>query len=101
MRADAHYNRAAWFVSANGSPMTEQAASTDFRLAEQRELAGRAREAEKRAQTAAQRQRFLAEASRVLAEYLDYRATLRTVARLAVPDGADWSVVALIQDDGS
>ena len=83
------------------SPMTEQAASSEFRLAEQRELAGRAREAEQRAEAAAQRQRFLAEASRVLAESLDYRATLRTVARLAVPDIADWCVVDLMQDDGS
>ena len=81
--------------------MTEQVASPEFRLAEQRDLAGRAREAEKRAEAAAQRQRFLAEASRVLAESLDYRGTLRTVARLAVPDIADWCVVDLMQDDGS
>ena len=81
--------------------MTEQAASTEFRLAEQRELATGSGDAEKRSAAAAQRQRFLAETSRVLAESLDYRATLRTVARLAVPDIADWCVVDLMQDDGS
>jgi signal transduction histidine kinase len=60
----------------------------------------RAREAEARSEAAAQRQRFLGDASRLLAESMDYQATLRTVARLAVPDIADWCVVDLIQDDG-
>jgi signal transduction histidine kinase len=50
---------------------------------------------------AAQRLRFLAEASRVLAESLDYEATLKTVARLAVPAIADWCVVDLLQADGA
>jgi signal transduction histidine kinase len=58
-------------------------------------------EAEGRSRAAAQRQRFLSEASRVLGESIDYEATLRTVARLAVPDIADWCVVDLLQDDGS
>jgi signal transduction histidine kinase len=49
----------------------------------------------------AQRLRFLAEASRLLAESIDYKATLRTVARLAVPDVADWCVVDLLQADGT
>ena len=49
---------------------------------------------------ATQRLRFLAEASRVLVESLDYQATLKTVARLAVPDIADWCVVDLLQPDG-
>jgi signal transduction histidine kinase len=43
---------------------------------------------------------FLAEASRVLAESLDYRATLRTVAKLAVPRFADWCAVDLVSRDG-
>jgi signal transduction histidine kinase len=47
-----------------------------------------------------QRQRFLAEASRLMAESMDYAATLKTVARLAVPSIADWCVVDLMQDDG-
>ena len=60
----------------------------------------RAREAEARSEAVAQRQRFLAEASRLLAESMDYAATLKTVARLAVPSIADWCVVDLMQDDG-
>ncbi len=50
---------------------------------------------------AGQRLRFLAEASRLLAESIDYEATLKTVARLAVPDIADWCVVDLLQLDGT
>jgi serine phosphatase RsbU (regulator of sigma subunit) len=43
--------------------------------------------------------RFLAEASRVLAGSLDYQQTLRTVARLAVPEVADWCAVDLAVGD--
>jgi PAS domain-containing protein len=43
--------------------------------------------------------RFLAEASRVLAGSLDYQQTLRTVARLAVPEVADWCGVDLAVGD--
>jgi signal transduction histidine kinase len=49
----------------------------------------------------ARRLRFLAEASRVLGESIDYEATLKTVARLAVPEIADWCVVDLLQPDGA
>ena len=42
---------------------------------------------------AEQGHRFLAEASRVLARSLDYEETLRAVARLAVPEIADWCAV--------
>jgi PAS domain S-box-containing protein len=45
-------------------------------------------------------QRFLAEASRVLADSLDYQGTLRAVARLAVPEIADWCAVDLAAGDG-
>jgi PAS domain S-box-containing protein len=44
--------------------------------------------------------RFLAEASRLLAATLDYADTLRTVARLAVPEVADWCAVDLAARDG-
>jgi PAS domain S-box-containing protein len=44
-------------------------------------------------------QRFLAEASRVLASSLDYQETLRAVARLAVPQIADWCAVDLAGGD--
>jgi len=45
-------------------------------------------------------QRFLAEASSVLASSLDYGVTLASVARLAVPEIADWCGVDILQDDG-
>jgi len=43
---------------------------------------------------------FLAQASEVLASSLDYEQTLRNVARLAVPDIADWCAVDLVDEDG-
>ncbi|MFL5382761.1 MAG: MHYT domain-containing protein [Longimicrobiaceae bacterium] len=43
---------------------------------------------------------FLAEASRVLASSLDYETTLRAVARLAVPELADWCAVDLLAEGG-
>ncbi|MBD2516212.1 PAS domain S-box protein [Nostoc sp. FACHB-973] len=47
------------------------------------------------------RQRFLAEASGVLAASLDYETTLASLARLAVPEIADWCVVDMIGDNQS
>jgi PAS domain S-box-containing protein len=41
---------------------------------------------------------FLAEASQVLASSLDYEATLQQVARLAVPQIADWCTVHIVED---
>jgi serine phosphatase RsbU (regulator of sigma subunit)/PAS domain-containing protein len=43
--------------------------------------------------------RFLADASHVLAGSLDYQATLRTVADLAVPHIADWCGVDVVEND--
>src|SRR5919107_3411984 len=45
-------------------------------------------------------QRFLAEASSVLSTSLDYRETLASVARLAVPALADWCAVDILEEDG-
>jgi serine phosphatase RsbU (regulator of sigma subunit)/PAS domain-containing protein len=45
-------------------------------------------------------QRFLAESGRVLAASLDYEETLATVARLAVPEIADWCGVDVVGEDG-
>ena len=45
------------------------------------------------------RQRLLAEASRVLATSLDYQETLGNVARIAVPELADWCAIKLREDD--
>jgi serine phosphatase RsbU (regulator of sigma subunit) len=41
---------------------------------------------------------FLADASAQLASSLDYEATLRSIARLAVPRWADWCAISLARD---
>lgn len=41
---------------------------------------------------------FLADASAELSSSLDYQATLRSVAQLAVPRWADWCSIALVED---
>ncbi|MDQ4126820.1 MAG: PAS domain S-box protein [Actinomycetota bacterium] len=46
-------------------------------------------------------QRFLAETGDVLSSSLDYRTTLASVARLAVPTLADWCAVDVLEEDGS
>ncbi len=51
----------------------------------------------KRAQLA---ERFMAEASRVLASSLDYAETLQRIARLAVPQIADWCAVDVLDESG-
>jgi PAS domain S-box-containing protein len=44
---------------------------------------------------------FLAQASGLLAASLDYERTLSEVARLAVPDVADWCAIDIVQPDGT
>jgi PAS domain S-box-containing protein len=44
---------------------------------------------------------FLAQASGLLAASLDYERTLSQVARLAVPDVADWCAIDIVQPDGT
>ena len=51
--------------------------------------------------TAESKLAFLAESSRCLADSLDYEATLRTVARLALPFLGSWCIVDLVESDGS
>ncbi|CAA9557759.1 MAG: hypothetical protein AVDCRST_MAG88-1244 [uncultured Thermomicrobiales bacterium] len=62
-------------------------------------------DAERRAHDAAEAARarlaFLAEASRELAASLDYEITLASVARLAVPDLADWCAVDMLEPTGA
>jgi GAF domain-containing protein len=48
-----------------------------------------------------QAQQFLVEASEVMASSLDYRTTLSSVARLAVPTLADWCTVDILDEEGS
>jgi PAS domain S-box-containing protein len=61
----------------------------------------RQRNAEEELKRAEFNSRLLAEASAVLASSLDYEATVRNVARLAVPSLADWCLVDLAQPDGT
>ena len=56
---------------------------------------GRAFEAERHAHESSA---FLSEASHILAGSLDYEATLRAVAALAVPVLADWCAVDMVED---
>ena len=42
--------------------------------------------------------RFLYDAARILGASLDYRGTLEQLARLVVPDLADWCIVDLVED---
>ena len=50
---------------------------------------------------AARRASFLAEAQSVLSSTLDYEVTLRNLARLAVPQLADWCAIDMVAPDGS
>ncbi len=45
-------------------------------------------------------QRFLAEAGELLVSSLDYRRTLQSISRLAVPYLADWCSFDILSDDG-
>ena len=47
------------------------------------------------------RDRFLGEASRILAESLDQQETVRSIARLAVPEIADLCIIDLVRDGGT
>jgi signal transduction histidine kinase/CHASE3 domain sensor protein len=58
------------------------------------------RRARARAEAAERRSSFLAKASGVLASSLDYRATLASVARLAVPEMGDWCIVDVADAEG-
>jgi PAS domain S-box-containing protein len=53
------------------------------------------------AEASAHRASFLSEVSKALAASFDYEATLNQVARLFVPEIADWSAIDLVQADGS
>lgn len=68
---------------------------------EHRRLLLLAREARERAEHAERRSAFLASAGKLLAESLDYRVTLASIVRLAVPELADWCALEVVQRDGS
>ena len=54
----------------------------------------------RRAELANRHAAFLSEASAALGNSLDYEATLRTVAELAVPHIADWCAVDVVDEQG-
>jgi PAS domain S-box-containing protein len=58
------------------------------------------REARQSAMLAGQRLAFLARASAALATTLDVNATLETLARMAVPEIADWVFVEMLNEEG-
>jgi PAS domain S-box-containing protein len=64
------------------------------------ELENRVAERTSQLEAAKRRLAFLAEASAMLSASLDYRATLSSVARLAVPTLADWCAVDVLEEDG-
>jgi signal transduction histidine kinase len=75
---------------------------TDRREAEaQRLRAEREEAARTEAETAARRAAFLSEVSAALSTSLDPRTTLERLARLAVPELADWCVIDLRREDGT
>jgi PAS domain S-box-containing protein len=63
----------------------------------------RRREDRTRLESEAARRRavFLSDASELLSSSLDYEATLRSVARIAVPGIADWCAVDIVSGDGT
>jgi signal transduction histidine kinase len=71
------------------------------REAERAQLLAREQAARAQAEAAEQRIAFLAEASTLLAGSLDYRATLTSIARLAVPHLADWCAVDVVDEAGA
>jgi PAS domain S-box-containing protein len=79
------------FVS--GAPVLDENGNVDLSVTVFREFTDRRR--------SEQAWQFLADASAALAASLDYQATLKQVAELAVPTIADWSAVDILTPDGS
>jgi signal transduction histidine kinase len=76
--------------------VTDRREAEAQRLRAEREEAGRAD-----AEAAARRAAFLSEVSAALSTSLDPRQTLERLARLAVPELADWCVIDLRREDGT
>jgi len=68
--------------------------------AERRELLARERTAREAAEAAERRAAFLAEVSGVLDASLDYSLTLTNLARLLIPDLADYCLIDEVEEDG-
>lgn len=54
-----------------------------------------------RAERAERRFAFLSEVGKLLSSSLDYSSTLTSLARLAVPELADWCIVDILEEEGS
>lgn len=65
-------------------------------VTKEKELYAAEKAARHEAENARKRISFLAEASNVLSSSLDYRRTLKLIAKLAVPQIADWCIVDLV-----
>jgi two-component system phosphate regulon sensor histidine kinase PhoR len=100
------HDRAAVVLDSRGSPLCVQGYLLDVSERKNAEAErNRLRSAEiAAAEEATDGQRktdFVGEAAAVLASSLDYRATIKKVAALAVHDLADWCVVDVVEEDGS
>ncbi|MDX6696458.1 MAG: hypothetical protein QOF02_4061 [Blastocatellia bacterium] len=92
-RAPHQFNETEVRVATALANLAGSAISSTELYEEQSRLRSEAEDAERRAH-------YLAEASRVIASTLDYQQTLAQVARLAVPDLADWCAVDMTGEDG-
>jgi signal transduction histidine kinase len=70
-------------------------------ISERKALLRSHQEARAEASAAQQRMVFLGDVSAALVESLDYETTLASVARLAVPQIADWCTVDVVDDEGT
>jgi PAS domain S-box-containing protein len=88
-------------LSALNQELADEIAKRSAVEAERLQLLAQAQAARADAEAAQQRLAFLAEASGVLASSLDYKTTLSSVARLAVPHLADWCAVDVVGESGA
>ncbi|HEX7588919.1 MAG TPA: PAS domain S-box protein, partial [Anaerolineae bacterium] len=80
------------YVSASVSPIKNAAGKVIAASSITRDITQRKR--------AEETQQFLAKAGSVLASSLDYGETLKSIAKLAVPEIADWCAVDIVRDEG-
>jgi PAS domain S-box-containing protein len=80
-----------------GEPVTAVVA-TARDVTERKRLLVEEQEARRAAEAARDRLAFIAQAGETLGESLDYRATLRRVAEIAVPRLADWCAVHVVDE---
>ncbi len=92
LRTRVHGGHEERWSAVNATPVRDGEGTVQFAVSVFRDITERRR--------AGINTRFLADASAALAESLDYEATLRAVARLAVPRVADWCSVDIVDADG-